>query len=126
MVKSAGFLKKLKKIGNMIGEGASWVNKNIIKPLNPIIDTALDFIPGGGIAKNVKNVISKGIDYLDDNFYHTKSDDRIKNYVRKGADVLLDTQRSKQDQKYLKYLDNSEDEDEYSNTYSNPFGTRLN
>ena len=65
MVKSAGFLKKLKKIGNVIGKGATWVNKNILKPLNPILDTALDFVPGGSIIKTVKNGVSKGLDFVD-------------------------------------------------------------
>ena len=126
MVKSAGFLKKLKKVGNLIGKGITWANKNIVKPLNPIIDTALDFVPGGGIIKNVKNTITTGIDYLDDTFYKTKGDNRIQNYVKKGADVLLDTQRSRQDQKYLKYFEPDEDEEYAPRTYSNPFGARLN
>ena len=103
MAKSAGFLKKLKKIGDIIGKGASWVNKNIVKPLNPIIDTALDFVPGGSTIKTVKNFASKGLDYLDDNYYNTEEDDTVQQYVKTGADVLLDTQRSKKDQKYLKY-----------------------
>ena len=93
MVKSAGIFKKLKKIGNLIGKGASWVNQNIIKPLNPIIDTALDFVPGGGAIKTAKNVVSKGLDFLGDNVYNTQTDNRIGDTVRYGADFLLDTQR---------------------------------
>lgn len=134
MVKSAGFLKKLKKIGNVIGQGATWVNKNILKPLNPILDTALDFVPGGSIIKTVKNGISKGLDFVDDAFYNTKENKQIQNVVNTGADMLLDTQRAPRDRKYIRY----EDEDEYGDyappvqpqpqrkIYSNPFGQRLN
>lgn len=139
MVKSAGFLKKLKKIGNVIGKGATWVNKNILKPLNPILDTALDFVPGGGIIKGVKNGISKGLDFVDDAFYNTKENKQIQNIVSTGADVLLDTQRAPRDRKYIRYDDyvdsayGREDDDDYAppvqpqrKIYSNPFGQRLN
>lgn len=101
MVKSAGFLKKLKNISNIVGKGVNWVNKNIVKPLNPIIDTALDFVPYGGIAKGVKNTISKGIDLLDDyQDYRTKPNRKIQRMVETGGDMLLDSQRSNKDRKY--------------------------
>ena len=106
MVKSAGFLKRLKKIKDFIGKGASWVNNNIVKPLNPIIDEALDFVPYGNVIKNVKN---KAGEYLDQR-YGTQQDNRITNIVRKGGDCLLDTQRLPSEPK----------------VYSNPFGARLN
>ena len=126
MVKSAGFLKKLKKIGNVIGQGATWINKNILKPLNPILDTALDFVPGGGIIKTVKNGVSKGLDFIDDAFYNTKENKQIQNVVNTGADMLLDTQRAPRDRKYIRY----DEDDDYSQPqqkiYSNPFGQRLN
>ena len=109
MAKSAGFLKKLKQIGNLIGKGASWVNKNIVKPLNPIIDTALDFVPGGGIIKTVKDGVSRGLDYVDEKFYNTQTDNRIQDAVRWGADVALDTQRAPAERRYR-----------------NPFGNFLN
>ena len=121
MVKSAGFLKKLKKVGNLIGKGASWVNNNIVKPLNPIIDTALDFVPGGSVIKTAKNFASSAIDnYLPS----APSNRNVQNAVRFGTDVLLDTQRSRQDRKYGYY----ESDDEYSDEggYSNPFGSTLN
>ena len=134
MAKSAGFLKKLKKIGDMIGKGASWVNKNIIKPLNPVIDTALDFVPGGSAIKTVKNFASKGLDYLDDNFYNTEEDDTVQQYVKTGADVILDTQRSKKDQKYLKNIPFGGIPNPLNNplrkfiepNYINPFGAPIN
>lgn len=131
MVKSAGFLKKLKKIGNVIGQGATWINKNILKPLNPILDTALDFVPGGGIIKGIKNGVSKGLDFIDDAFFKTEENKQIQDVVNKGADVLLDTQRAPRDRKYIRYND---EEDDYASPpqrappkiYSNPFGQRLN
>ena len=127
MGKSAGIFKKLKKIGNLIGKGASWVNKNIVKPLNPIIDTALDFIPGGGAIKTAKNFVSKGLDYLGDNVYNTQTNNRIGDTVRYGADVLLDTQRAPRDRKYSNYYE-SDDEDyaPQRKTYTNPFGEPIN
>ena len=93
MVKSVGWLKKLKKIGDTIGSGASWINKNIIKPLNPLIDTALDFIPGGSAIKTVKNTVSTGLDYLDQNVFKTKDNKKIQNLVNNTKDFILDTQR---------------------------------
>ena len=128
MTKSAGFLKKLKKVGQLIGKGASWVNNNIVKPLNPVIDTALDFIPGGDMIKNVKNAASNAIDrYLPS----APTNKRIQQAVKFSADVALDTQRSKQDRKYGYYDDYDDDseEDYYQppkKTYKNPFGTRMN
>ncbi len=100
MVKSAGIFKKLKKLGNLIGKGASWVNNNIVKPLNPIIDTALDFVPGGGAIKTVKNFVSNGLDYLDKSPFNLDSNNTIKGMVTQGADMLLDTQRAPKDRKY--------------------------
>ena len=126
MVKSAGFLKKLKKIGNVIGQGATWINKNILKPLNPILDTALDFVPGGGIIKGVKNGVSKGLDFIDDAFYNTKENKQIQNIVNTGADVLLDTQRAPRDRKYIRYEDDDDQPQPQRKIYSNPFGQRLN
>lgn len=96
MAKSAGILKKLKKVGKLIGKGASWVNNNIVKPLRPVIDTALDFVPGGKI---IEPILDGASNWLDKNF-QTTPNRRIKDGVRFGADVLLDTQRSKQDRKY--------------------------
>ena len=112
MARSAGWLKKLKKVGSFLGKGASWINKNVIKPLNPIIDTALDFIPVpgvGGAIKSVKNMASKGLDYLDEKVFKTGENKQIQDIVNKGADMLLDTQRAPRDRKYV-----------------NPFGNAMN
>ena len=102
MVKSAGFLKKLKKLGNIIGKGVSWVNNNIVKPLNPLLDTALDFVPYGGTIKTVKNTISNGIDQL---LPSAPTDNRVQEGVKFMTDFALDSQRSKKDKKYSKYYD---------------------
>ena len=126
MVKSAGFLKKLKKIGNLFGKGANWINNNIVKPLNPIIDTALDFVPGGGVIKGIKNTASNFLD----NQYGTNSDNRITNFVSNAGDYFLDTQRlPSEGKKYINY-DEYSNEEEYipppRKTYKNPFGKRIN
>lgn len=101
MVKSAGFLKKLKKIGDLVGKGVNWVNQNIIKPINPLIDTALDFVPYGGTIKTVKNTVTKGLDMLDnfDNF-KIQPNRNVQKLVQTGGDIFLDTQRSDQERKY--------------------------
>lgn len=95
MVKSAGFLKKMKKIGNIIGQGASWVNNNIVKPLRPIVDTALD-MTGFGAAKPILDV---GSNWLDEHF-GTKSNKQIQDFTKLTADFTLDTQRPSQNKKY--------------------------
>ena len=119
MVKSAGFLKKLKKVGNLFGNGANWINNNIIKPLNPIIDNALDFVPGGNVIKGIKNTASNFLD----NKYGTNSDNRITNFVSGAGDYFLDSQRSPGERKYSSY-----DDEDYiePKSYSNPFGQRIN
>lgn len=96
MVKSAGFLKKLKKIGNLIGKGASWVNTNIVKPLRPMIDTALDMTGLGSVAKPALNVASN---WLDNNFGSSQNK-QVQDATRLGADLFLDTQRPSSQRKY--------------------------
>ena len=110
MVKSAGWLKKLKKVKDLIGSGASWVNKNVIKPLRPYIDTGLDMI-GAPWAKKIVDVGSNFIDEWD------RKDGRNTNttaapYIQRGVDMIMDTQRSEEDKKY--------------NTFRSPFRNRLN
>lgn len=123
MAKSAGFLKKLKKIGGLIGKGASWINKNIVKPLNPVIDTVLDFVPGGGVIKTAKNFVSNAVD----NFLPAAEENKqVQDIARFGADVALDTQRGPQDRKYIRY----DDEEEYyqpppRKSYRPPFGQPI-
>ena len=132
MGKSAGFLKRLKKIKDLIGKGASWVNNNIVKPLNPIIDTALDFVPGGSVIKTVKNVAGN---YLD-NTYGTKQDDRVAGFVKHSGNYLLDTQRTPYEKgEYRQGSDTRAYGGASANAYggvpqpkaySNPFGQRIN
>lgn len=125
MSKSAGFLKKLKKVGKLIGKGASWVNNNVIKPLNPIIDTALDFVPYGNTIKQVKDIASNVVDEFAP---QAPTNRRVQDGVRFIADVGLDTQRSRADRKYLSYDDDYEED--YAppprKAYRNPFGKRIN
>ena len=114
MVKSAGFLKKLKKVKDLIGTGASWVNKNIVKPLRPYIDTGLDMI-GAPWAKKIVDTGSYLIDEWDRRDGRSTST-KAAPYIQKGVDILMDTQRSDQDKRYGGVM----------KTYSSPFGNRLN
>lgn len=134
MVKSAGIFKKLKKVGNLLGKGASWVNNNIVKPMKPLINQGISFgasalgVPMAGDALN--SALDIGSNWLDDKF-GSKSNKQIQNAARFGADLLMDTQRSKNDKKYINYLSYSDDEDEEyisppRKSYSNPFGKRIN
>ena len=107
MVKSAGFLKKLKKVGKLIGKGAGWVNDTVVKPLRPVIDTALDMTGYGSVAKPILNA---GSSFLDK--YGGRKPEQNKQFVRaleNVADFALDTQRAPAERKYV-----------------NPFSNRLN
>ena len=97
MVKSAGFLKKLKKVGQLVGKGVGMVNDNIIKPLRPVIDTGLDMFGFGG-AKKVLDGASNLIDQFSG--YKPSSDDKLKKIIGVGTDFVLDTQRAPSDKKY--------------------------
>ena len=110
MVKSAGFLKKLKKVKDLIGTGASWINKNVVKPLRPYIDTGLDMI-GAPWAKKIVDVGSNFIDEWDRRDGRTTSGGAAP-YIQRGVDMLMDTQRSEEDKKY--------------NSFRSPFRNRLN
>ena len=108
MAKSAGFLKKLKKIGQLIGKGAGWINDSIVKPLRPVIDTALDMTGVGSIAKPILNAGSEFIDKYS-GYKPSQSDARFGSFVRGAADFALDTQRAPAERKYV-----------------NPFGNFMN
>ena len=108
MGKSAGFLKRLKKLKDFVGKGAGWVNENLLKPMRPVIDTALDMT---GYGAPLKKVVDFGSELVDKYSGYTPNarDRQIKNAVSWGTDVVLDTQRSSTDKKY-----------------ANPFLNRLN
>jgi hypothetical protein len=107
MTKSARFLKKLKKVGQLIGKGVGWVNDNIVKPLRPVIDTALDMTGYGSVAKPILNA---GSSFIDKYSGRTPQQDmRIVGAVQDIADYALDTQRAPAERKYV-----------------NPFSNRLN
>ena len=96
MAKSAGFLKKLKKLGDLIGKGASWINTNVVKPLRPVIDTGLDMLGVGTIAKPAMNLASNWLD----NTFGSTPNKQIQTGINVGADLLLDTQRAPSQRKY--------------------------
>lgn len=103
MVKSAGFLKKLKKIGQLVGKGAGWVNENIVKPLKPFINQGINFAAGAAgvpmLGTAVNSAIDVGSNWIDSTF-GGKSNKHIKDVTRFGSDILLDTQRAPSQKKY--------------------------
>ena len=98
MVKSAGWLKKLKKVGQLIGKGVGWVNENVVKPLRPVIDTGLDMFGLGG-AKKVLDGASNFIDQYS-GYKPSSSSNTFKNIIAGTADFALDSQRAPSDKKY--------------------------
>ena len=142
MGKAAGFLKRLKKVKDLIGKGASWVNTNIIKPLDPIIDTALGMVPGvGGALKLAKDGVQN---YLDKN-YAVNENKRLTNavgkfgemmtspeysvagMVGKGIDYLADRYGGEASQgAYGGASANAYGQSPQPKAYSNPFGQRIN
>lgn len=100
MVKSAGFLKRLKNLKDFVGKGASFINDNIVKPLRPIVDTALDMTGFGA----VKPILDMGSNFIDETFGNSAStmhnNNRFKKGIELGADIFMDTQRAPKDKKY--------------------------
>ena len=127
MVKSIGWLKKLKKIGDTIGSGASWINNNIVKPMKPLINQGISFAAGAAgvpmLAPAINSAIDAGSNWLD-NKYGTQSNEKYKNIARYGADLLMDSQRLPSDD--LNYDDPEEYAPPPRKNYRNPFGARIN
>ena len=102
MGKAAGFLKRLKKVKDFLGNGLSWVNNNIVKPIAPVVKTVLSATGNGHFNKLIDggmNLLDRG---LEAGGY--SSDSNVAPYVEKGIDIVMDTQRSPNDRKYLKGL----------------------
>lgn len=97
MVKAAGFLKKLKKVGQLLKKGTGWVNENVVKPLKPVIDTGLD-MAGLSFAKPI---VDMGSRFIDEYSGYKPKDDRIKRFVGTATDIALDTQRAPAERKYI-------------------------
>lgn len=91
MVKFANWLKRAKKIKDIVGKGASWLNTNIVKPALPVAKKVLEATGYGSIG----NFIEKGSDLLDNVLekqgYKAKND--IGKYVKFGSEYLYDTQK---------------------------------
>ena len=109
MVKSVGWLKKLKKIGDTIGKGASWVNNNIVKPMKPLIRNGVNFATSALGVPGVGSIINTALDYgsdLLDSKYGTSSNKKITNISNVVGDYLEDTQRSPSKRKYGQIFQN--------------------
>ena len=109
MNKSAGWLKKLKKVTNAIGKGASWVNNNIVKPMKPLINKAINFgasaagVPMVGTAINA--ALDYGSDYLDQT-YGSSSNKTIMDASKHISDYIEDTQRFPSNRKFNPIFNN--------------------
>ena len=99
-----GIHKKLKAVGNALGKGLSWVNTNVLKPLAPIAKFGMEALGApswaGNIYDGVTNIIDKGSKWLG-----YEPDDTVKNGIETVTDVVLDTQRTKDERKYFKKND---------------------
>ena len=86
MVKFANWLKRAKKIKDVVGKGASWLNTNIVKPALPVAKKVLEATGYGTIG----NFIEKGSDLVDNVLekqgYKAKND--IGKYVKFGSEYL--------------------------------------
>ena len=91
MVKFANWLKRAKKIKDVVGKGASWLNTNIVKPALPVAKKVLEATGYGSIG----NIIEKGSDLVDNVLekqgYKAKND--IGKYVKFGSEYLYDKQK---------------------------------
>ena len=129
MAKSAGILKKLKKVGNLLGKGASWINNNIVKPMKPLINQGISFAAGAAgvpmLAPAINSAIDAGSNWLD-NKYGTQSNEKYKNIARYGADLLMDSQRLPSDDLNYDYDEPGEYAPPPKKNYKNPFGKRIN
>ena len=86
-----------KRVKELLGTGISWLNKNVVKPLRPVIDTALD-MSGFSMAKPLVNVGSRYIENVVEPRYNVSS--RASRYIGDGVDMILDSQRYGKDKKY--------------------------
>lgn len=95
MGKSVGWLKKLKKVKDVIGDGLSWVNNNIVKPFRPMIDTGLEMAGYGTIGKTALDFGSGLIDKIG-------SKNNAKDTLEYIGDFILDTQKTPTEKFYSK------------------------
>ena len=98
MVNSAGILKRMKKLKDFVGKGASWINNNVVKPLRPVIDTGLDIMN----LSPMKKVIDVGSGLVDkwDEYDGRKTNIKPRQYIEQGMDYLMDSQRTPSERKY--------------------------
>lgn len=72
MVKSAGFLKRLKNFGNKFIQGLDWVNDKIVKPVKNTLEPVINTIPYGSTINKVIDWGSNLIDNLADKSSQTR------------------------------------------------------
>lgn len=130
-----GFHKKLKQVGQALGKGISWVNTNIAKPLQGVVEVATDVMGGPSIIPKIYNGVTNGIEMLSKKLGYDPDSTVREKIVDPGIDIMKDTQRLPRDRKYFKdapkgkrrrvRYDSEEDEEDL---YENPFqnSKRLN
>lgn len=139
-----GFHKKLKKVGEALGKGISWVNTNIAKPLQGVVETATDLMGGPSWIPKVYNGITNGIEYVSEKLGYKPEETVKEKIVQPVKEWFEDTQRLPSERKNKKFLpiagtgngrqlkrrinydssESSEEEDMYSNPFQN--SKRLN
>ena len=103
MGKAAGVWKKIKAFakttGQKIGKAASWLNENVLKPAGKVIKPVIDIIDPTGLGTKIYDGVTKVIDYGNEHYGYTP-DDSFANTTEFIGDVVMDTQRTKEDKKY--------------------------
>ena len=139
-----GFHKKLKQIGQALGKGISWVNTNIAKPLQGVVEVATDVMGGPSIVPKIYNGVTNGIEMLSKKLGYDPDSTIRDSIIEPGKEIFRDTQILPSDRKNKKFLpiagtgngrqlkrrinydssESSEEEDLYENPFQN--SKRLN
>ena len=88
-----GFHKKLKQIGQALGKGISWVNTNIAKPLQGVVEVATDVMGGPSIIPKIYNGVTNGIEYVSKKLGYDPDATVRDTIVEPGKEMFIDTQR---------------------------------
>ena len=85
VIKSAGFLKRLKNFGNKFIQGLDWVNDKIVKPVRKVTDPLVGATKWGGLINQGLDFASNTVDYLSDRSRENTNKNRITTEQRPKA-----------------------------------------
>lgn len=77
VIKSAGFLKRLKNFGNKFIQGLDFINDKIVKPVRKITDPLVGATKWGGLINQGLDFASNTVDYLADRSRENTAKNRI-------------------------------------------------